>query len=252
MPERKNRTRRSMLWVCALAAMVLLAALPATAAWYATQSAAGGSAIETATFEVSVKTETNPAAAPLKQQDLAALMAEYETVWDTVEVADTLYYDATVVTVTADEENTASGYVIVTYHDQDHDQDYYSDFIAPGESVRFTVPGGTVRGSDGEITVSGEDAFDELYRNEFVIKAGWGRPEERPTLEELQDALDAQTADLIALRKQAYLEELKAQLEQAKQAAEEAARKAAEEAASQAGQNTGAATTEPTGVFTGS
>ena len=42
MPERKNRTRRSMLWVCALAVMVLLAALPATAAWYATQSAAGG------------------------------------------------------------------------------------------------------------------------------------------------------------------------------------------------------------------
>lgn len=249
MPERKNRTRRSMLWVCALAVMVLLAALPATAAWYATQSAAGGSAIETATFEVSVKTETNPAAAPLKQQDLDALMAEYETVWNTVEVAKTLVYDTTVVTVTADEENTASGYVIVTYDNKD----YYSDFIAPGKSVRFTVPGGTVRGSDGEITVSGEDAFDELYRNEFVIKAGWGRPEERPTLEKLQEALDGQTADLIALRKQAYLEALETQLKQAKQAAEEAARKAAEEAANQTGQNTtGAATTEPTGVFTGS
>lgn len=249
MPERKNRTRRSMLWVCALAAMVLLAALPATAAWYATQSAAGGSAIATATFEVSVKTETNPAAAPLKQQDLDALMAEYATVWNTVEVADTLYYDATVVTVTADKDNTASGYVIVTYNNKK----YYSDFIAPGESVCFTVPGGTVRGSDGEITVSGEDAFGEPYRNEFVIKAGWGRPEERPTLEELQDALDAQTDSLIARQKQAYLEALAAQLEeQAKQAAEEAARKAAEEAASQAGQNTEAATTEPTGVFTGS
>lgn len=240
MPERKNRTRRSMLWVCALAAMVLLAALPATAAWYATQSAAGGSAIETATFEVSVKTETKTAAAPLKQQDLDALMAEYETVWNTVEVANTLVYDTTVVTVTADEENTASGYVIVTYDNKD----YYSDFIAPGKSVRFTVPGGTVRGSDGEITVSGEDAFDELYRNEFVIKAGWGRPEERPTLEKLQEALDGQTADLFALRKQAYLEALETQLKQAKQAAEEAA--------SQAGQNAGAATTEPTGVFTGS
>lgn len=248
MPERKNRTRRSALLVCALAAMVLLAALPATAAWYATQSAAGGSAIETATFEVSVKTETNPAAAPLKQQDLDALMAEYETVWNTVEVAKTLVYDTTVVTVTADEENTASGYVIVTYDNKD----YYSDFIAPGKSVRFTVPGGTVRGSDGEITVSGEDAFGEAYSNEFVIKAGWGRPEERPTLEKLQEALDGQTADLIALRKQAYLEALETQLKQAKQAAEEAARKAAEEAASQAGQNTGAATTEPTGVFTGS
>lgn len=250
MPERKNRTRRSMLWVCALAAMVLLAALPATAAWYATQSAAGGSAIETATFEVSVKTETNPAAAPLKQQDLDALMAEYETVWDTVEVADALYYDTTVVAVTADEENTASGYVIVTYQNQD----YYSDFIAPGKSVRFTVPGGTVRGSDGEITVSGEDAFDELYRNEFVIKAGWGRPEGELTLKDLQDALDTQTDSLIARQKQAYLEALATQLEeQAKRAAEEAARKAAEEAANQTVQNTtGAATTEPTGVFTGS
>lgn len=250
MPERKNRMRRSMLWVCALAAMVLLAALPATAAWYATQSAAGGSAIETATFEVSVKTETNPAAAPLKQQDLDALMAEYETVWNTVEVADTLYYDATVVTVTADKENTASGYVIVTYHNKD----YYSDFIAPGESVCFTVPGGTVRGSDGEITISGEDALGKPYSNEFVIEAGWGRPEERPTLEELQDALDAQTDSLIARQKQAYLEALATQLkEQAKRAAEEAARKAAEEAASQVGQNTGAATTTgPTGVFTGS
>lgn len=248
MPERKNRTRRSMLWVCALAVMVLLAALPATAAWYATQSAAGGSAIETASFEVSVNTEPKTAPVPL-EEDLTALMAEYETVWNTtVEVAKTLVYDTTVVTVTADEENTASGYVIVTYDNKD----YYSDFIAPGKSVRFTVPGGTVRGSDGEITVSGEDAFDELYRNEFVIKAGWGRPEERPTLEKLQEALDGQTADLIALRKQAYLEALAAQLEeQAKQAAEEAARKAAEEAASQAGQNTGAATTEPTGVFTG-
>ncbi len=241
MPERKNRTRRSMLWVCALAAMVLLAALPATAAWYATQSAAGGSAIETATFEVSVKTETNPAAAPLKQQDLDALMAEYETVWNTVEVAKTLVYDTTVVTVTADEENTASGYVVVTYDNKD----YYSDFIAPGKSVRFTVPGGEVRGSGDSLAVSGEDAFGEAYRNEFVIEAGWGRPEEGLTLEKLQKALDAQTAGLVALQKETYLKELAAQLKQAKQAAEEAA--------NQTGQNTtGAATTEPTGVFTGS
>ena len=114
------------------------------------------------------------------------------------------------------------------------------------------MPGGTVRGSDGEITVSGKDALSRNYSNDFHIEAGWGRPEGGLTLEDLQEALDGQTADLIALRKQAYLEELKAQLEQAKQAAEEAARKAAEEAASQAGQNTGAATTEPTGVFTGS
>lgn len=248
MPERKNRMRRSMLWVCALAAMVLLAALPATAAWYATQSAAGGSAIETASFEVSMNAEPKTAAVPLKQQELAALMAEYATVWNTVEVADTLYYDATVVTVTADRENTASGYVIVTYNNKK----YYSDFIAPGESVCFTVPGGTVRGSDGEITVSGKDALSRDYSNDFHIEAGWGRLERKPTLVDLQKALDRQTADLIALQKQAYLEELKAQLEQAKQAAEEAARKAAEEAASQAGQNTGAATTEPTGVFTGS
>lgn len=245
MPERKNRMRRSMLWVCALAAMVLLAALPATAAWYATQSAAGGSAIETASFNVTEDTEKKR---PSVSLDLAELKAEYETVWDTVEVADTLYYDATVVTVTADKENTASGYVIVTY-DNEH---YYSDFIAPGKSVRFTVPGGTVRGSDGEITVSGKDALSRDYSNDFHIEAGWGRPEGGLTLEDLQEALDGQTADLIALRKQAYLEELKAQLEQAKQAAEEAARKAAEEAASQAGQNTEAATTEPTGVSTGS
>lgn len=246
MPERKNRTRRSMLWVCALAAMVLLAALPATAAWYATQSAAGGSAIETASFNVTEDTEKKR---PSVSLDLAELKAEYETVWDTVEVADALYYDATVVTVTADEENTASGYVIVTYKNTK----YYSGFIAPDESVCFTVPGGTVRGSDGEITVSGEDASGEAYRNKFVIKAGWGRPEGELTLVDLQKALDRQTADLIAQQKQAYLEALAAQLEQAKQAAEEAARKAAEEAASQTGQNTtGAATTEPTGVFTGS
>lgn len=248
MPERKNRTRRSMLWVCALAAMVLLAALPATAAWYATQSAAGGSAIETASFEVSMNAEPKTAAVPLKQQELAALMAEYATVWNTVEVADTLYYDATVVTVTADKDNTASGYVIVTYNNKK----YYSDFIAPGKSVRFTVPGGTVRGSGDSLAVSGEDALGKPYSNEFVIEAGWGRPEGELTLVDLQKALDRQTADLIALRKQAYLEALKAQLEQAKQAAEEAARKAAEEAASQAGQNTEAATTEPTGVSTGS
>ena len=245
MPERKNRTRRSMLWVCALAAMVLLAALPATAAWYATQSAAGGSAIETATFNVTEDTEKKR---PSVSLDLAELKAEYETVWDTVEVADALVYDTTVVTVTADRENTASGYVIVTYQNQD----YYSDFIAPGGRVTFTVPGGEVRGSGDSLAVSGEDASGKTYRNEFVIKAGWGRPEGRLTLEALQKALDAQTADLIALQKQAYLEALEAQLEQAKRAAEEAARKAAEEAANQAGQNTGAATTEPTGVFTGS
>ncbi len=248
MPERKNRTRRSMLWVCALAAMVLLAALPATAAWYATQSAAGGSAIETATFEVAAAAKTEKASAPLTQSDLAKLSEQYEeALWDDVEVVD-VYYDTTVVTVTADEENTASGYVIVTYQDKK----YYSDFIAPGESVCFTVPGGEVRGSGDSLAVSGEDAFGKAYSNEFVIKAGWGRPEEGLTLEKLQKALDAQTAGLVALQKQAYLEELKAQLEQAKRAAEEAARKAAEEAANQAGQNTGAATTEPTGVFTGS
>lgn len=237
MPERKNRTRRSMLWVCALAAMVLLAALPATAAWYATQSAAGGSAIETASFNVTEDTEKKR---PSVSLDLAELKAEYETVWDTVEVADALVYDTTVVTVTADEENTASGYVIVTYQDKK----YYSDFIAPGESVCFTVPGGEVRGSGDSLAVSGENAFGEAYRNEFVIKAGWGRPEGELKLKDLQDALDAQTDSLIARQKQAYLEALAAQLEQAKQAAEEAA--------NQAGQNTGAATTEPTGVFTGS
>lgn len=237
MPERKNRTRRSMLWVCALAAMVLLAALPATAAWYATQSAAGGSAIETATFNVTEDTEKKR---PSVSLDLAELKTEYEAVWDTDKVADVLYYDTTVVTITADRENTASGYVIVTYHNKD----YYSDFIAPGKSVRFTVPGGTVRGSDGEITVSGKDALGKPYSNEFVIKAGWGQPGGRLTLEDLQEALDEQTADLIALQKRAYLEALEAQLEQAKQAAEEAARKAAEEAASQTG--------EPTVVFTGS
>ena len=238
MPERKNRTRRSMLWVCALAVMVLLAALPATAAWYATQSAAGGSAIETATFNVTEDTEKKR---PSVSLDLAELKAEYETVWDTVEVDNTLVYDTTVVTVTADRENTASGYVIVTYYNKD----YYSDFIAPGKSVRFTVPGGTVRGSDGEITISGKDALSRDYSNDFHIEAGWGRPEERPTLKDLQEALDKQTADLIALQKQAYLEALATQLE-------EQAKRAAEEAANQAGQNTGAATTEPTGVFTGS
>ena len=237
MPERKNRTRRSMLWVCALAVMVLLAALPATAAWYATQSAAGGSAIETATFNVTEDTEKKR---PSVSLDLAELKAEYETVWDTVEVDNTLVYDTTVVTVTADRENTASGYVIVTYYNKD----YYSDFIAPGKSVRFTVPGGTVRGSDGEITISGKDALSRDYSNDFHIEAGWGRPEGGLTLADLQKALDGQTADLIARQKQAYLEALAAQLEQAKQAAEEAA--------NQAGQNTGAATTEPTGVFTGS
>ena len=240
MPERKNRTRRSMLWVCALAAMVLLAALPATAAWYATQSAAGGSAIETATFEVEAAAKTEKASAPLTQSDLAKLSEQYEeALWDDVEVVD-VYYDTTVVTVTADRENTASGYVIVTYDNKD----YYSDFIAPGKSVCFTVPGGTAGGSDGEITISGEDALGKPYSNEFVIEAGWGRPEEGLTLEKLQKALDAQTAGLVALQKETYLKELAAQLEQVKQAAEEAA--------SQAGQNTGAATTEPTGVFTGS
>ncbi len=248
MPERKNRTRRSALLVSALAAMVLLAALPATAAWYATQSAAAGSAIETATFEVAAAAKTEKASAPLTQSDLAKLSEQYEeALWDDVEVVD-VYYDTTVVTVTADEENTASGYVIVTYNNKK----YYSDFIAPGGRVTFTVPGGEVRGSGDSLAVSGEDASGKTYRNEFVIEAGWGRPEEGLTLEKLQKALDAQTAGLVALQKQAYLEELKAQLEQAKQAAEEAARKAAEEAANQAGQNTGAATKEPTGVFTGS
>lgn len=237
MPERKNRTRRSMLWVCALAAMVLLAALPATAAWYATQSAAGGSAIETASFAVAAAAETERASAPLTRSDLAELSQYEEALWDAVEVADALYYDTTVVTVTADEENTASGYVIVTYNNKK----YYSDFIAPGESVRFTVPGGEVRGSGDSLAVSGEDASGKTYRNEFVIEAGWGRPEGELKLKDLQDALDAQTDSLIARQKQAYLEALAARL---KQAAEEAARKAAEEAASQTG--------EPTVVFTGS
>lgn len=248
MPERKNRTRRSMLWVCALAAMVLLAALPATAAWYATQSAAGGSAIATATFEVAAAAETERASAPLTQSDLADLTEKYGEDAVNAFAVRQMTYQTTVVTVTADEENTASGYVIVTYNNKK----YYSDFIAPGKSVCFTVPGSEVGGRDDQFTVSGENAFGEAYSNEFVIKAGWGRPEERPTLEKLQEALDGQTADLIARQKQAYLEALATQLEeQAKRAAEEAARKAAEEAANQAGQNTGA-DTELTDIFAGS
>mgnify|MGYP004516761367 CR=1 FL=1 len=249
MPERKNRTRRSMLWVCALAAMVLLAALPATAAWYATQSAAGGSAIETATFEVEADTRPQTESASLTPSDLADLTEKYGEDAVNAFAVRQMTYQTTVVTVTADRENTASGYVIVTYNNSEN---YYSGFVAPGESVCFTVPGGTVRGSDGEITVSGEDASGKTYRNEFVIEAGWGRPEGELKLKDLRDALNAQTDSLIARQKKAYLEKLAAQLEQAKQAAEEAARKAAEEAANQAGQNTGAATTEPTGVFTGS
>lgn len=237
-----------MLWVCALAAMVLLAALPATAAWYATQSAAAGSAIKTASFEVEADTSPQTESASLTPSDLADLTEKYGEDAVNAFAVRQMTYQTTVVTVTADEKNTASGYVIVTYNNSNNSENYYSGFVAPGESVCFTVPG-------GEITVSREDAFGKTYSNEFVkfvIKAGWGQPEERPTLEELQDALDAQTDSLIARQKQAYLEALEAQLEQAKQAAEEAARKAAEEAASQAGQNTGAATTEPTGVFTGS
>lgn len=249
MPERKNRTRRSMLWVCALAVMVLLAALPATAAWYATQSAAGGSAIETATFEVAAAAKTEKASAPLTQSDLADLTEKYGEDAVNAFARRQMTYQTTVVTVTADRENTASGYVIVTYDNKD----YYSDFIAPGGRVTFTVPGGEVRGSGDSLAVSGEDASGKTYRNEFVIEAGWGRPEGELKLKDLQDALDAQTDSLIARQKQAYLEALATQLEeQAKQAAEEAARKAAEEAANQVGQNTGAATTEPTGVFTGS
>lgn len=249
MPERKNRTRRSMLWVCALAVMVLLAALPATAAWYATQSAAGGSAIETATFEVAAAAKTEKASAPLTQSDLADLTEKYGEDAVNAFARRQMTYQTTVVTVTADRENTASGYVIVTYDNKD----YYSDFIAPGGRVTFTVSGGEVRGSGDSLAVSGEDASGKTYRNEFVIEAGWGRPEGELKLKDLQDALDAQTDSLIARQKQAYLEALATQLEeQAKQAAEEAARKAAEEAANQVGQNTGAATTEPTGVFTGS
>ena len=248
MPERKNPTRRSALLACALAAMMLLAALPATAAWYATQSAAVGSAIATATFAVAADTRSRPESAVLTQSDLAELAEQYGAVlWDSVEVADALYYDATVVTVTADRDNTASGYLIVTYNNKD----YYSDFIAPGERVAFTVPGGTVRGSDGEITVSGKDASGKAYSNEFVIEAGWGQPEGKLTLEDLQEALDAQTEELIALQKEAYLQELAAQLEDARQAAEEAARKAAEEAANQAGQTT-EADAELTDIFAGS
>lgn len=240
MPERKNRTRRSMLWVCALAAMVLLAALPATAAWYATQSAAGGSAIKTASFEVEADTSPQTKSVSLTPLDLAALTEKYGEDAVNTFARRQMTYQTTVVTVTADKGNTASGYVIVTYNNKK----YYSDFIAPGESVRFTVPGGEVGGRDDQFTVGGEDALGETYSNEFVIKAGWGRPEEGLTLEKLQKALDAQTAGLVALQKETYLKELAAQLEQAKQAAEEAA--------NQTGQNTGAATTEPTGVFTGS
>lgn len=241
MPERKNRTRRSMLWVCALAAMVLLAALPATAAWYATQSAAGGSAIETATFEVEADTRPQTESASLTPSDLADLTEKYGEDAVNAFAVRQMTYQTTVVTVTADKGNTASGYVIVTYQNQD----YYSDFIAPGGRVTFTVPGGKVqgKGSDGEITISVEDAFGETYS--FVIEAGWGRPEGKLKLKDLKDALKAQTDSLIARQKQAYLEALATQLE-------EQAKQAAEEAANQAGQNTGAATTEPTGVFTGS
>lgn len=242
MPERKNRTRRSMLWVCALAAMVLLAALPATAAWYATQSAAGGSAIATATFEVEADTRPQTESASLTPSDLADLTEKYGEDAVNAFAVRQMTYQTTVVTVTADKGNTASGYVIVTYQNQD----YYSDFIEPDESVCFTVPGGEVRGRDDQFTVSVKDAFGKTYSNEFVIKAGWGRPEGELTLKDLQDALNAQTDSLIARQKQAYLEALATQLE-------EQAKRAAEEAANQTVQNTtGAATTESTGDNTGS
>ena len=149
MPYWKNRVLKSCLAGGVLTALLLLAVLPSTRAWYTSRETGEGSTIMTADFRGKARVEPTPVT--LAPVPTYALNGEANEASD----APSFEYEVTTITLTAD--GTASlGYFIVTFDGED----YYSDAVKPGDEVIFVVDG------------------DSYGVDDFAVGTCWGMPPE--------------------------------------------------------------------------
>ncbi|MGM9573151.1 MAG: hypothetical protein ACI3VJ_01865 [Hominicoprocola sp.] len=205
MPYWKNRVLKSCLAGGVLTAMLLLAVLPSTRAWYTCRETGEGSTITTADV-FPLPQEPNTESVTLAPVSTYALNGEANEAESMVPFPT---YRETTITLTAG--GTASlGYFIVTFDGED----YYSDAVEPGKEVSFVVDG------------------DRYGVDDFAVEACWGMPpEDVLTLYDLEeecsvdfDALFAEyEAELEAERQRLEAERLAEQRLAEQQAAEEAA-----------------------------
>ena len=148
MPYWKNRVLKSCLAGGVLTALLLLAVLPSTRAWYTSRETGEGSTIMTADFRGKARVEPTPVT--LAPVPTYALNGEANEASD----APSFEYEVTTITLTAG--GTASlGYFIVTFDGED----YYSNAVEPGDEVSFTL-------------------FGQYGVGDFSVEACWGMPPE--------------------------------------------------------------------------
>ena len=158
MPYWKNRVLKSCLAGGVLTALLLLAVLPSTRAWYTSRETGEGSTIMIADFRGKARVEPTPVT--LAPVPTYALNVEANEASD----APSFEYEVTTITLTAG--GTASlGYFIVTFDGED----YYSDAVEPGDEVSFTL-------------------FGQYGERDYDVTACWGTPpEDGLTLDDLAD-----------------------------------------------------------------
>ena len=160
MPYWKNRVLKSCLAGGVLTALLLLAVLPSTRAWYTSRETGEGSTIMTADV-FPLPPETNTESVTLAPVSTYALNGEANGAESMVPFPT---YRETTITLTAG--GTASlGYFIVTFDGED----YYSDAVEPGDEVSFTL-------------------FGQYGERDYDVTACWGTPpEDGLTLDDLAD-----------------------------------------------------------------
>ena len=186
MPYWKNRVLKSCLVGGVLTAMLLLAVLPSTRAWYTSRETGEGSTIMTADV-FPLPPETNTKSVTLPPVSTYALNGEANEAESMVPFPT---YRETTITLTAG--GTASlGYFIVTFDGED----YYSDAVEPGDEVSFVVDG------------------DSYGVDDFAVETCWGMPpEDVLTLYDLEEACSVDFDALFAAY-EAELEEEQQRLE---------------------------------------
>lgn len=190
MSEKKKRVRGGALFAALAAAMLLLAALPATLAQFTSLDWGGGTQIESATFDMTVELAADPNNTQKVTLDTGELLNTYGEEALNAVLANggvtegEIRYDTTLVTLTVTPDSTATGYFAVHYDGQW----YYSTSVRAGDHVSFTLPGTAVYeydAADAERAALRGDGFS------LTVEAHWGQPPVGHELTQLQPVLDA-------------------------------------------------------------
>lgn len=192
MPYWKNRVLKSCLAGGVLTALLLLAVLPSTRAWYTSRETGEGSTITTADFRGEARVKTT--------QETQNFTSTYALNGEADEASDAPSFEYKVTTITLTADGTASsGYFIVTFDGED----YYSDAVEPGEAVSITL-------------------FGRYGERDYDVTSCWGTPPEGfLTLDDLADLEAEKYENALDAAYEEWLAEQQRLAEQ--QAAEEAA-----------------------------